>query len=561
MRQKLTLYGVVVLALVLSTVTVKGVARTPADAAARPKPSPTPSPTASPAWDLNNYPPNPATDNVVLIWNEQLLETIRKDPPGTGPTVAARALGVLHTSMYDAWAPYDPVAKRTQTTGVPRRTTDERTLANKSRAISWAAYKTLVDLFPYRASVYAAQMAALYGSGWETDASPAAEVGRAAAQANIDFRHSDNSNQTLNTTTNRVSYPYACAKLPSGAECYGPPLKPVNQWNNVVDPWAWQPLCVLTGAGVAAKLPPKPADGNCVAPNYTVQQPTTPQWRYMKPFALLDALQYKVTGPPKNADGTYSTTDIVQEYKDATGDGTYLSDVAKTKAEYWADGPFSVFPPGHDMIFAQALSRRQGHSLDTDVKMFFALGNAMLDSSIAAWAQKYIYDYVRPVTAIREYYKAKGQQIRSWWAPSQGLCPDGTAPDHGFCTVPAEQWMPYQALNVVTPPFPEYVSGHSTFSGAGAQVLMAFTGSDGFNAKVTIKAGSAAIEAGTPATDVTLYWPTFTAAADEAGMSRRYGGIHFYSGDTHGRSLGKMVGSNAFSKAQSYIQGYSGYVS
>jgi len=274
-----------------------------------------------------------------------------------------------------------------------------------------------------------------------------------------------------------------------------------------------------------------------------VQQPLTPQWRYVKPFALLDALQYKVPGPPMNADGTYSTAEIEQEHQD----GSNLDDVAKAKAEYWADGPKSVFPPGHDMIFAQALSRKRGHSLDTDVKMFFALGNAMLDASVAAWAQKYIYDCVRPVTAIREHYK--GQQIMSWKGPYQG-----------FGLVPAEQWMPYQALNVVTPPFPEYVSGHSTFSGAGQQVLMAFTGSDAFNARVTIKAGSSGFEPGaTPSVDVTLSWPTFTAAADEAGMSRRYGGIHFYSGDTHGRMLGKMVGSNAWSKAQSYIQGYSGY--
>jgi hypothetical protein len=538
MRQKLTIYGVVAVALVLSTLTVKGVARTPADAAARPKPSP--SPTASPTWDLDSYPPNPATDNVVLTWNEQLLETIRKNPAGTGPTITARALGVVHTSMYDAWAAYDPVAKRTRTTGVARRPADERTLSNKSKAISFAAYKTLVDLFPYRKPTYDAQMLALGYAIDGSDTSIPATVGTAAAQANIDFRHTDNSNQTHNAD-NTVSYPYDCSKLPTGATCYSP----VNQWNNVTDRWAWQPLCVLTPAGVTAGMPTTPPDGTCEGPYYGVQRPLTPQWRYMRPFALLDALQYKVPGPPKNADGTYSAADVEQEYKD----GTNLDDVAKAKAEYWADGPASVFPPGHDMLFAQALSRKRGHSLDTDVKLFFALGNAMLDSSIAAWAQKYIYDFVRPITAIREHYS--GQQIISWKGPHQG-----------FGLVPAEQWMPYQALHVVTPPFPEYVSGHSTFSGAGAQVLMAFTGSDAFNARVTIKAGSSAFEPGTtPSVDVTLSWPTFTAAADEAGMSRRYGGIHFYSGDIHGRMLGKMVGSNAFSKAQSYIQGYSGYAS
>jgi hypothetical protein len=260
-------------------------------------------------------------------------------------------------------------------------------------------------------------------------------------------------------------------------------------------------------------------------------------------FASLSAIQYKVPGPPKNPDGTCcSPTDI----ETALADTSNLDDVKKAKAEYWADGPRTEFPPGHTAVFAQAISRKRGHSLDTDTKLFFALGNAMLDSSIAAWREKYKWDFVRPVTAIREHYK--GQLINSWKGPGQG-----------YGDVPAEQWMPYQALTVVTPPFPEYVSGHSTFSGAGSQILLGFTGSDAFNASVTIPAGSLKIEPGTPSAAVTLSWSTFTAAADEAGWSRRYGGIHFYSGDVHGRMLGKSVGSNAWSKAQAYIKGYAGY--
>jgi hypothetical protein len=107
----------------------------------------------------------------------------------------------------------------------------------------------------------------------------------------------------------------------------------------------------------------------------------------------------------------------------------------------------------------------------------------------------------------------------------------------------------------VTPPFPEYVSGHSTFSAAGRTVLISFFGTDNFNAKVTIKAGSSKIEPGVPAKDVVLSWNTLTAAADQAGMSRRYGGIHFRSGDEHGRSLGRVIGYNDWTKAQTYFDG------
>jgi hypothetical protein len=108
---------------------------------------------------------------------------------------------------------------------------------------------------------------------------------------------------------------------------------------------------------------------------------------------------------------------------------------------------------------------------------------------------------------------------------------------------------------VVTPAFPEYVSGHSTFSAAGNVILSAFTTSDIFDAYVDIPANWSKIQPGVPAAPVRLYWQTFTASADEAGISRRYGGIHFWSGDYHARMLGNLLGRGANSKAQSYIQG------
>jgi hypothetical protein len=537
MRYKLAAAALLAVALVLSIVSVSG-GRGAARAAAKPKPSPSPSPTDS-TWDLEAYGPDPAHDDVVLQWNQQILDTITANPGGTGPTVTARALGEVQTSVYDAWAAYDPVAGRTQPTTVQKQPSAQATTANKNKAISYAAYTTLVDLFPYRTSTYAAEMAHLgyaVGDPDTGDGSTPAWIGIQAARANIAFRHADGSNQTLNDHgtpgdpgDDTVSYP-----CPG---CY----TPVNTWDKVNDPWHWQPLCVLTAAGVAAGMPPTPT-GSCSQPYYVVQSPLAPQWGQIRPFALNQAIMANVPGPPKNADGTYSTSDIVQ----AEADTSNLDDAAKAKAEYWADGPNSVFPPGHTMVFAQALSRRRAFSLDTDVKLFFALGNAVLDAGIGAWQLKYQYDFVRPITAIREYYK--GQKIVSWLGP-----------DKGYGLVDAGQWIPYQAQTVVTPNFPEYVSGHSTFSGAGEQVLQAFTGSDAFNARVTIKAGTSKFEANTPAADVTLTWPTYTAASDEAGMSRRWGGIHFYSGDYHGRMLGKAIGSNAWSKSQSYLQGYSGY--
>jgi hypothetical protein len=99
------------------------------------------------------------------------------------------------------------------------------------------------------------------------------------------------------------------------------------------------------------------------------------------------------------------------------------------------------------------------------------------------------------------------------------------------------------------------VSGHSAFSAAGAEVLKRFTGSDAFGNSVTIPAHSLLAEPTSPAADTTLAWATFSEAADEAGISRRYGGIHFIDGDLRSRVLGRQVGSQAWRKAKAYWTG------
>jgi PAP2 superfamily len=201
-----------------------------------------------------------------------------------------------------------------------------------------------------------------------------------------------------------------------------------------------------------------------------------------------------------------------------------------------------VLPPGHFNLFGQFISERDGHTLDQDVQMFFALTNAIHDGAIAAWEAKRHYDYVRPITAV--HYLKAGTRIRAWMGPGLGT---GTLDGAG--------WRPFQPTWFPTPPFPEYVSGHSTFSAAGAEILARFTGSDAFGASVTVGAGSLVIESSVPQQPVTLSWGTFSQAADEAGRSRIYGGIHFNDGDIEGRKLGRLVATNAWNKAQTYING------
>jgi hypothetical protein len=529
LRTTLLLVVAVVAALVVSTISTVTTTR-PAKAAGG---------GLGTTWPIDGYGPNETTDNVILKWDERLLESIRANPKATGPTITARAIGVLHTATYDAWAAYDPVAVGTRLLGSLRRPAAERTTANKNKAISYAAYRTLVDLFPSRASIYSSYMSSSLGydpNDTSTDTTTPQGVGNVAAQAVLDFRHADGSNQLGTDPNGTPGVAYSDTTIPHWT--------PVNQWNQLNNPGHWQPLCVPTAAG----LPPSPPDGTCPTTNYVLQNPLSPHWGHVTSFALDPTTHYPplfpLPGPPMESDGTYSHTEIAT----ALNDTSNLSDVEKMKAEYWADGPKSEFPPGHAAVFAQALSRMRHDTLDQDAKLFFALGNAVMDASIAAWEAKYQFDCVRPITAIRSLYA--NTLITSWLGPYKG-----------YGKVLGKYWLPYQDPTVVTPPFPEYVSGHSTFSAAGETVMVAFFGTNNFGAKVTIKAGSSKFEprdathVGTPAKDVVLSWKTLTDASDEAGWSRRWGGIHFESGDQQGRALGRLAGYDVWTKAQDYFNG------
>jgi hypothetical protein len=109
---------------------------------------------------------------------------------------------------------------------------------------------------------------------------------------------------------------------------------------------------------------------------------------------------------------------IDKEVDETLAQSASLTDYQKVRVEYWSDGPASETPPGHWCLFAQAISRKDGHTLDQDAKLFFALSNAMLDASIAAWSAKRRWDYVRPITAVRT--RRAGQWVLAWGGPYQG---------------------------------------------------------------------------------------------------------------------------------------------
>ena len=453
-----------------------------------------------------------AGDTLVVRWNAVVLEALRNG--ALGPPMLARALGVVHTCIYDAWAAYDAVANGTQLGGALRRPSGERTEANKEEAISYAAHSAARDVLPWYASELDKFMRSL---GYDPKRSPSdnspAGIGRRAAAAVLEYRHSDGANQfngyADTTGYTPVNDPMVVAE----------PLDPAT----VHDPDRWQPLTYPDRSG------------KVITPEWI-----GPHWYQVKPFALLAGNQFRHLLGPVITWGTPAFKVQCDELLDLQAN---LTDRQKAIAEYFADGPSSEQPPGHWQLFAQFVSRRDNHTLDQDVKLFFLTTNAVFDAGIAAWDGKRAFDSVRPITGIRLLYH--GKQITAW-----------TGPGEGTGVMPGELWVPYQPTWFPTPPFGEYPSGHSAFSAAAAEVLKLFTGSDQFGFSHTFEAGSSNVEPGyAPTKDVYLSYPTFTDAADYAGISRRYGGIHFTQGDLDARLLGRQVGLAVWEKAQTYFLG------
>jgi hypothetical protein len=471
-------------------------------------------PTSPPTFAADSSPrqlitlPPPPAQTVVVRWSGACLQAIRTSK--LGPPMVARALGMVHTAIYDAWAAYDAKAVGTRLGGTLRRPAKERTDANMQRAVSYAAYRTLADLFPTKVAEFNALMAE-YGydpNDQSLDVTTPTGIGNRAAQALLQFRHTDGSNQL--------------GDLHPGAYSDYTGYVPVNTPDQINDSTRWQPLRVQVAPG-----------------QFVVQTFTAPQWGRVISFAMTSPDEFR----PRILQRFYPFDSIRTEVDRILAYSRGLDDRQKVIAEYWADGPNSELPPGHWCLMAAWVSNRDHHTIGDDAKMFFALGNAVMDAGIAAWDSKRFFDSIRPISAVH-YYKA-GQMVQAWGGPGKGVV-----------WMRAEDWQPYQPSNVVTPPFPEYFSGHSSFSGAAAEVLRRYTGSDGFGASVTIPAFSSRVEPGlVPATDVTLSWSTFSQAADEAGMSRRYGGIHFVPGDLLGRAIGRMVGAQVYTKAQRYWTG------
>ncbi len=476
---------------------------------------------------------SPAADfkpTAAYQWLELLLEASGRDAVRNlpRPTVLSRTDAIVLTAMYDAWAPYDEKAIGTRLGPKLRRPQSERTLVNKEKAIAFAAYRALLFVYPEEASWVRQQFQAM---GFDpndssTDVRTPEGIGNVAASALIEYRKHDGSNQ-LGDEPGGDGTPYA--------DYTG--YKPVNTAQKLVDPIRWLPIPFSDGKG------------GTVTPGYL-----SAQWGKVTPFALERPDHFRPPPPP-----AWGSPSLNADIEEAVRVNANLTLQQKATVEFMREGPRSTGQSGHWLQFAEDVSRRDHDDLDRDIKLFFSVGNVVMDAFIACWDSKRAYDASRPYWWAQLYYK--GKRIEGWAGPGQGTK-----------KIAAEDWRPYSPATFVTPPFPGYVSGHATASGAASRMLELFTGSDRFGVVTFQQAGYITAEAGFPTSqmqardgkvaadvpdskEVQLSMPTFTSTAEMAAMSRLWGGYHVRVDNEEGLILGRKIAMYSWPKYQAYFDG------
>lgn len=443
-------------------------------------------------------------DNIAYKWGKFSLDLTARDTERfrPRPTVTSRMLALSWTAAFDAWTRYDEKAEPVYLKNISRQPARERTLANKEKAVSYALYRSMLTYYFADSLLLKEQMRAFGLDPDDTSVDPATPqgIGNLAGMTVVKERMDDGSNQA-NSYKDYTGY------------------QPVNTPEKLTDIQRWQPKYFSDGKG--GRFAPA-----CL----------TPHWPNVKPLTLDSSSQFRSAPPP--AIGSPALIEEIREVVTLQGN---LTDSQKALVEFMRDGPKSVQQAGHWLIFAQDVSVRDNHTLDEDVKMYFVVEAAAMDAFIACWDTKMFYDFARPYSLVHDYY---GEQVIRAWTGAEG----------GMKDVKGTEWRPYSPDTFLCPPFPSYVSGHSTVSGACAEVLKLFTGSDLFGESMKLVPGIATEPLHVGDT-VTLVMPTFTETANMAGFSRVLGGYHIQSDNLEGLKLGRNVAQVVWNKYIQHVDG------
>ena len=558
------------------------------------------------------------SESVASIWTEATLDAIRRDFPA--PTVHSRNLYHLSAAMWDVWAAYEPAASgvfveqsrtadNVELERIEAMSFAAHHLLSSRYRNSVGAEESLAQFDETLESICAnADMA-------EDEGSPAA-FGVFVAETIRERSLNDGSREL----DGYIDLTYEPVNPPLDVDAPGTEMVDPNRWQPLaiesqttqngleigslpqlfigpnwgfVTPFAIEPDPDL-GLPIDPGAPPLLDNGDfATAASLVVEfssylDPLADTTIDISPASLgnVELGTYDATGRPTNpvTGGAYESNLVLE------------ADYGRVIAEFWADGPDSETPPGHWNTLAisvgDSLEADNALTIDTepvdrlewDVKTGLALNGALHDTAIAVWGAKAHYDYSRPISMIR-YLGQQGdlvetpgvietiteasstpgerhahlaefvgeQAVYAWL----GEPTDTSATTSGVGWIRAADWLPYQRASFVSPAFAAYVSGHSGFSRAAAEVLTELTGSEYFPgglATHTVEPGDLIHEAG-PTDTVTLQWATYQDAADQAGISRIYGGIHVEADDLAGRIMGAEVGHIAVDKARQYFGG------
>lgn len=456
------------------------------------------------AVDLDNG--NAAVEVVIPTVVPAIFEV---SPSGGDATLVLRFTTLITNAWYDATTPYHPTAVGVYSTLGRRPAEESQTNHNLNVALLYASYRVMNSLFPSRRNEWRNMLLAegLDPDDNSTDLTTPVGIGNVAGEAVVDAREHDGMNQ-LGDEGNQLYHrqPYA--------DYLG--FEPANTAYELRDPSKWQPAIVSEGRGI-----------------FRVQQFVTPQLRVTTPYSYRNPNRFRAPFP--YASQIWNYRDYVNQAREVLAASANMTDEQKATAELFDN---KIFGLGFSAVFA---AQSRGLSLAEFIQYDFLTNIAAFDTAIAVWNEKHRYNAVRPFSAIAYLYR--NRSVTAWGGPGEGTVDD----------LPGNQWKSY--LNVAD--HPEYPSGSASFCAAHAEASRLFLGSDELGYAVPIAQGSSRVEPGvTPATDMELYFPTWSDLEEKCGQSRLWSGVHFPASIPAGQEMGREIGRTAHRFLMKKLKGH-----
>lgn len=452
--------------------------------------------------------PAPADPRMLSAWMQSLYGAFRVER--VSPPVASRLLVYASAALYSGLASTDdrmaPLSRALNR--FPTLPGAEKGKVYDATLVAVAAERIVLDSLLREAlpttraamnrladSLEAARMAAGVREAARLNS---AELGQRIGMAIVDWSRGDGFTATRGRKYVPPTGPGMWANDAPGNTFAQQNLSGASEFVGLDNPANIMKAGTVSDRGLILNRPKRA--GLATLPPVNMSGMSEPYWGEVKPFAL--ERWNECTIPAPYAFSSDSATDAYRDAMIVYRTHAALTPEQRAIALYWADNAGeSGTPVGHWIsIASQMVSEKQMGPADAARAMVLT-ATAMADAFIASWGYKYQYNFLRPRPFIRS-------MIDSTWEPL-----------------------------IATPPFPEYPSGHSTQSAAAATVLTSVLGSIAFD-------DSTGLSIGNPV----RRFSSFDAAAEEAGMSRIYGGIHFPAGNVRGRELGKCIGKRVMAR-------------